>query len=208
MISPENFYDEIKEKGATEIEKEIRSLKRTINRLKDEIERPDSEPDMVCPSRETVLFWTREYLTMAKKALAEAGWEYHETAQERRQRMFLEELAGLRRMEFEIGGFFCGVEHHEIIVDGEHVHHAGIVDGELLDTRDQLLKCLHGMHLEEWRKYYSPERYGMHILDGTHWELKLEYENQKQQKYSGSNVYPWNFRELCQMFDVEWSRPA
>ena len=212
MISPENFYDEIKEKSATEIKKEIRSLKRTINRLKNEIERPDSEPDMVCPSRETVLYWTHEYLAMAKKALTEAGLEYHETSQERRQRVFLDELAGLRRMEFEIGGIFCGWEQYSITIHGDEVKiTSGLfprIPEEPIKTKDQLLAKLRDMHLEEWRRNYTPERYGMTILDGAEWNLKLEYENRKPREYDGCNVFPWNFGELCQLFGVEWSRPV
>jgi len=82
MISPGSFYDEIKDKSAEEIKTEIRRLKRSITKLKDEIENPGSEPDMVCPSRETVIYWSREYLEMAKKALADAGGEYKETKEE------------------------------------------------------------------------------------------------------------------------------
>ena len=60
MISPGSFYDEIKDKSAEEIKTEIRRLKRSITKLKDEIENPGSEPDMVCPSRKTVIYWSRE----------------------------------------------------------------------------------------------------------------------------------------------------
>ena len=100
MISPGSFYDEVKDKNAEEIESEIRKLKRTISRLKREIEDP----------------------------------------------------------------------------------------------------------LEEWRNDYSPERYGMFILDGTQWSLKLKYEDGKVREYAGDNVYPWNFGELCRLFGFEWNR--
>jgi len=46
MISPGVFYDEMKDKSVEEIKTEIRRLKRSITRLKDEIENPASEPDI------------------------------------------------------------------------------------------------------------------------------------------------------------------
>ena len=211
MISPGSFYDEIKDKSAEEIKTEIRRLKRSITKLKDEIENPGSEPDMVCPSRKTVIYWSREYLEMAKKALADAGGEYKETKEENRARAFLERLPSLRRMELEIGGFFGGWEKYVIAVDGDSLKRKTVmVLSDLNDpevkTREDLLEYLRDMHLEEWRKDYSPERYGMYILDGTQWSLKLTYDDGKTMEYAGDNVYPWNYGELCRLFGFDWKR--
>ena len=211
MISPGSFYDEMKDKSVEEIKTEIRRLKRSITRLKDEIENPASEPDMVCPSRETVIYWSREYLEMAKKALADAGGEYKETNEEERARAFLEQLPQLGRLELEIGGFFGGWEKYVIEFDGDALKRdTVIVMGEIeepeVETREALLEYLSDMHLEEWRKDYSPERYGVSILDGTQWSLKLIYDDGKVREYEGDNVYPWNFRELCRLFGFEWNR--
>lgn len=210
MISPGSFYDEIKDKSAEEIKTEIRRLKRSITKLKDEIENPGSEPDMVCPSRETVIYWSREYLEMAKKALADAGGEYRETNEEERARAFLEQLPQLGRLELEIGGFFGGWEKYVIEVDGDVLKRDTIMvlsdlDDPEVETREALLEYLRDMHLEEWQKDYSPERYGMYILDGTQWSLKLTYDDGKTREYHGDNVYPWNFGELCRLFGFDWS---
>lgn len=211
MISPGSFYDEIKDKSAEEIKTEIRRLKRSITRLKDEIENPASEPDMVCPSRETVIYWSREYLEMAKKALVDAGGEYKETNEEKRARAFLERLPSLRRMELEIGGFFGGWEKYVIEIDRDTLTRDTVMvlrdlDDPEVETREALLEYLRDMHLEEWRKDYSPERYGIYILDGTQWSLKLIYDDGKTREYEGDNVYPWNFGELCRLFGFEWNR--
>ena len=210
MISPGSFYDEIKDKSAEEIKTEIRRLKRSITKLKDEIENPASEPDMVCPSRETVIYWSREYLEMAKKALADAGGEYRETNEEERARAFLEQLPQLGRLELEIGGFFGGWEKYVIEVDGDVLKRDTIMvlsdlDDPEVETREALLEYLRDMHLEEWRKDYSPERYGIDILDGTQWSLKLEFDDGKTREYAGDNVYPWNFGVLCRLFGFDWS---
>ena len=211
MISPGSFYDEIKDKSAEEIKTEIRRLKRSITKFKDEIENPGSEPDMVCPSRETVIYWSREYLEMAKKARADAGGEYRETNEEERARAFLERLPQLSRLELEIGGFFGGWEKYVIAVDGDSLKRKTVmVLSDLNDpevkTREDLLEYLREMHLEEWRKDYSPERYGICILDGTQWNMKLTYEDGKTREYNGDNVYPWNYGELCWLFGFEWNR--
>ena len=211
MISPGSFYDEIKDKSAEEIKTEIRRLKRSITRLKDEIENPASEPDMVCPSRETVIYWSREYLEMAKKALVDAGGEYKETNEEKRARAFLERLPSLRRMELEIGGFFGRWEKYVIEIDRDTLTRDTVMvlrdlDDPEVETREALLEYLRDMHLEEWRKDYSPERYGIYILDGTQWSLKLIYDDGKTREYEGDNVYPWNFGELCRLFGFEWNR--
>ena len=211
MISPGSYYDEIKDKSVEEIKTEIRRLKRSITKLKDEIENPASEPDLVCPSRETVIYWSREYLEIAKKALVDAGVEYKETKEENRARAFLERLPSLRRMELEIGGFFGGWEKYVIEIDGDSLKRDSVVvlsdlnDPEV-ENREELLEYLRDMHLEEWQKDYSPERYGMYILDGTQWSLKLKYEDGKVREYAGDNVYPWNFGELCRLFGFEWNR--
>ena len=211
MISPGGFYDEVKDKNAEEIESEIRKLKQTISRLKRETEAPRSEPDLVCPSRETVIYWSREYLEIAKKALVDAGGEYKETKEENRARACLERLPSLRRMELEIGGFFGGWEKYVIEIDGDMLKRdTAMVMRELdepeVETREALLEYLHDMHLEEWRNDYSPQRYGMVILDGTQWSLKLEYDDGKTREYHGDNAYPWNFGELCRLFGFEWNR--
>ena len=211
MISPGSFYDEIKDKSAEEIKTEIRRLKQSITKLKDEIENPASEPDMVCPSRETVIYWSREYLEMAQKALVDAGGEYKETKEENRARAFLERLPQLSRLELEIGGFFGGWEKYVIAVDGDSLKRKTVmVLSDLNDpeekTREDLLEYLREMHLEEWRKGYGPGRYGIDILDGTQWSLKLKYEDGKVREYNGDNVYPWNFGELCRLFGFEWNR--
>lgn len=211
MISPGVFYDEVKDKSVEEIKTEIRRLKRSITKLKDEIENPASEPDMVCPSKSTVIYWSREYLEMAKKALADAGGEYKETKEEKRARAFLERLPQLRRLELEIGGFYGGWEKYAIEVDGDTLKRDTVMvlselDDPEVETRKELLEYVRDMHLEEWRKDYNPGRYGIQILDGTQWSLKLTYDDRKTREYAGDNVYPWNYGELCRLFGFEWNR--
>ena len=93
MISPESYYEfELKGKTRKEILTCIRSLKQQMGSLKNRMENPHYEKELVCPTPDTELYWTREYLAMAKKAYAEAGGEYHESAAEKRAAAFLERL--------------------------------------------------------------------------------------------------------------------
>ena len=210
MISPESFYAEVKDKSPVEIEKEIRKLKRSIARVKKDIENPGGEPDNICPSRSTRIYWSREYLGMAKRALSETGGEYHETKEEQKAHMFLENLPNLRRMELEICNFMSWDE-YVIEIDSDTVKHFPELESlfveEQAETRKQFMNRLLDIHLEEWKKTYSPKPYGMYFLDGTQWELKLEYgDGIRPVKYTGDNVFPWNFEELCAIIGVDWAR--
>ena len=213
MISPETYYEQIKDKSAKELLTEIRSLKREIRKLKDEIEDPNGKPDFICPSRDVRICCSREYLEMAKKALAEAGGEYKETATEKKARTFQDNLSHLTRMEFELGaspGPY--MDPYVIEIDGDKVKgvrwHASFDSPEPIETKDQLLAYLRKMHLEEWRKEYRPERYGIIVLDGTEWSLKLEFDGEiKPVEYYGHEVYPWSFEAICELFGEDmWSR--
>lgn len=210
MISPESYYAEIKDKSPADIEKEIRKLKRSIARLKKDIENPGSEPDKICPPRSTRIYWSRKYLEMAKRALSETGGGHHETKEEQRAHMFLENLPNVRGLELEICNFMSWDE-YVIEIDGDTVKHFPEFESLLVEepvvTREELLNRLRDVHLEEWKKTYSPKPYGMYILDGTQWYLKVEYSNGiRPVKYEGDNVFPWNFEELCALFGMDWVR--
>ena len=79
MISPDSFYEYLKGKNAKEIQKEIRSLKIEITKNKKKLENQWTTHYGMCPSEATIIECSREYLELAKKALAEAGGEYIET---------------------------------------------------------------------------------------------------------------------------------
>ncbi|MBQ2891839.1 MAG: hypothetical protein IJE45_02990 [Bacilli bacterium] len=60
------------------------------------------------------------------------------------------------------------------------------------------------MHIGEWKNYYDPSRFGVHILDGTQWSVKFEFSNgAKTVEKSGSNDYPYNFEKLLEIFGID-----
>lgn len=69
-----------------------------------------------------------------------------------------------------------------------------------------MLSALSELHIGEWRRRYSTERFGYYVLDGTHWSLEFEYNNgRKSTRFSGDNSYPYNFDKLELLFGIEKS---
>lgn len=70
--------------------------------------------------------------------------------------------------------------------------------------KNELLNQLSKLYIGEWRKDYTPERFGYSVLDGTQWQLKLEFNNGRRPcKFGGSNSYPYNFNKLLDIFEIE-----
>jgi len=73
MISPEGYYEEyLKGKTKEQIMTAMRGLKQEIGLLKNTMESPDyGQEEIVHPSEDTRLHWTRGYLEKAKETLRE-----------------------------------------------------------------------------------------------------------------------------------------
>ena len=89
MISPETYYEcNLKGKSANEIKSEIKELEKELARLKASLKRRNAyfknmasvdfveEEWLMCPSLETQISCTKQYLQEAIRALAELGEEY------------------------------------------------------------------------------------------------------------------------------------
>ena len=60
------------------------------------------------------------------------------------------------------------------------------------------------LHIGEWRHTYSLARFGETVLDGTQWELEIHYsDGSKSFKCYGSNSYPYNFIEFCELLNLD-----
>ncbi|MBQ3235125.1 MAG: hypothetical protein IJA97_03080 [Clostridia bacterium] len=71
------------------------------------------------------------------------------------------------------------------------------------EDKDEFLQEFANLHVGEWRKSYLPDRFGVCVLDGVEWELKIEYNTHKSVKFSGTNAYPYNFKELLRVINAE-----
>lgn len=217
MISPEGYYEmNLKGKSEKEIRSAIRGLKNEIGRLKNTMEHPEYGNEPLTHPTEDVRIWcTRMYLERAKQALLEMGATYAPSQAELIAQQFQENIDYIKKIRFEIGGYFGGYEFYTITVDEEHIHfdveHSLMLKpSNLPDTTDypmskaEFLDGLRELYIGEWRHNYNPERFGYMFLDGTQWSLDIEYSNGvKTAHYYGSNSYPYNFDKLKELFGIE-----
>ena len=220
MISPEVYYEEyLKGKTADQIMTAIRGLKKEIGHLKNKIEHPDYAPTM-CPTESTRLWCSRLYLDRAKQALVEVGGTYTPSQAELKAAAFTENIPFISKVIFSIGGYFGGYETRTFTLKDEQLHmwveHSLIltpsnveVEPDYSISKDDFLDELRELHIGEWRKNYSPRRFGYVVMDGTQWDLEIQFSNgRKPLKIYGDNAYPYNFdkfRELMGMdpYDIE-----
>ncbi len=214
MISPESFYHmELEGKSVSQIEKTICKLKKEITSLKKAIESSDIDDSrtLVEPSLEVQLKCTREYLNQAKTALVEAGGKYIPNRAEQRVIDFDNNIEFISKIRFDIGGFFTGRQIYIYNISGDKVYWGldgiSFVDYKLPEcipeTRQELLNAFREFHIGEWKHRYVDSN----VLDGTQWELVIEYSNgRKPAKYYGCNAFPFNFDEFSEfMGDIPYT---
>jgi len=216
MISPEGYYDEyLKGKTKEQIMTAIRGLKQEIGRLKNTMESPDyGQEEIVHPSEDTRLHWTREYLERAKQAYAEVGGTYTLSKSEEKAADFDSNMGFISKIIFSIGGYFGGYRSYVIeLSDGLRAYTKLWEDEEplvLLDeddepfTKETFIAALADLHIGEWRRRYSTKRFGYTVCDGTQWELEFEYDNgHRPVKFDGDNSYPYNFDKFQMLFGID-----
>jgi hypothetical protein len=217
MISPENYCEEyLREKDAKQILSIIRGLKNEMGHLKNIMEHPDyGTESKVCPSESVRLSCTREYLERAKQALVEVGGTYNPSRTELRTLDFISNVNHISKFTFSIGGFFGGYNTYIADLSGNELKFESKQgeastpmkvfnkDGEPL-TKESFLEGIRKLHMGEWKRSYSPERFGHMVLDGTQWEIEIEYDNgHRKVRFDGDNSYPYNFFDLQALFGVE-----
>lgn len=217
MISLESYYEmNLKGKTAEQIMSSIRGLKNEIGHLKNVMEHPDyNSKKAMCPKESASLWCTREYLKRAKIALAEAGGVYEPSEAEQKAIMFDERISKIDRIVFTIGGFFDGYKTRTIFMNDGNLkisvkHSLETSPDKIAEdsfppyNKEDFLAELRLLHIGEWRHTYSPERFGETVLDGTQWELEIHYsDGSKLFKYYGSNSYPYNFDEFCELLNAD-----
>ena len=217
MISPEVYYDEqLKGKTKEQIISAIRGLKQEIGRLKNIMESPGYGQELIVhPSEDVRLHWTREYLAKAKQAYAEVGGIYTFSKSEEKAADFTLNMDSICKITFGIGGFFGGYRSYTVeILDGLKAYTKLWEDEEsliLFDneneepfTRDTFLAAFADLHIGEWRRRYTTQRFGYTVCDGTQWELEFEYNNgHKPVRFDGDNSYPYNFDRFKMLFGID-----
>ena len=71
-------------------------------------------------------------------------------------------------------------------------------------TKVTFTAVLADLHIGEWRRRYSTQRFGYTVCDGTQWEWEFEYNNgHKLERFDGDNSYPYNFERLKMIFGID-----
>lgn len=216
MISPEGYYEEyLKGKTKEQIKSVIRGLKQEIGRLKNTMESPEyGQEEIVNPSEDTRLHWTREYLVRAKQAYVESCGTYSLSKSEEKAADFDSNMDFISKITFSIGGFFGGYRSYVVELSDELKAYTKLWEDEeplfLLDedeepfTKGTFIAALADLHIGEWRRRYSTQRFGYTVCDGTQWELEFEYNNgHKPVKFDGDNSYPYNFDKFQKLFGID-----
>jgi hypothetical protein len=217
MISPEGYYEiYLKGKNAEHILRSIRGLKREIGRIKNTMEHPDyGKHSLMLPSESTRLWCVRGYLERAKEALSEAGGIYTPSKSELKADDFEANIPAINRVVFSIGGFFGGYETRTYTLDEEHlridVEHSitlkptnFYIEPDYPCSKEEFLAGLRELHIGEWRSKYDLRRFDCMVLDGTQWELEIDFSNgHKPVKIYGDNAYPYNFDRFQELLGIE-----
>ena len=215
MLSPESYYEEyLKGKTKEEIMTANRGLKQEIGHLKNSMEKPyDGMKTVIHPSEDTCIYWSREYLDIAKQAYVEAGGTYTLSKSEEKAADFDANINAICKITFNIGGYFGGYSTYIVELSEEMKAYTKLWEDEepllLLDdneepfTKDTFIDALKDLHIGEWRRRYSTERFGYTICDGTQWELEFEYNNgHRPLRFYGDNSYPYNFDKFQNLFGI------
>ena len=216
MISPESYYETtLKEKTPQEIMKEIRSLKKEINRLKKALEEPWLTGEMpviaIYPTPLTRIKCSQDYLKRAIRAYNDAGGKYEPTKAEAKALEFDQALESMSKLVFKIGGFFRGWETWTCTVSDDQI----LMDADFLPVgepynpainahylKGEFISGLRELHIGEWKKSYDAPC----VCDGTQWELEIHFDgDRKPFLISGSNAYPYNFNDLMEFLGIEWN---
>lgn len=213
MISPEYYYEEyLKGKNEKQILTVIRGLKNRIGHLKNVMENPNyGTAPIIHPSEDVQISCNRLYLQRAIKALDDIGCPYKYSKVELKSIELHNDLEHICKITFEIGGYFQGFTEYtiEMTDDSATMNSINRLSPERNETgkkidKNELLYQLSELYIGEWRKDYNPERFGFTVLDGTQWQLKLEFNNgRKPCEFGGSNSYPYNFNKLLDIFEID-----
>ncbi|QBE97986.1 hypothetical protein PMF13cell1_03549 [Blautia producta] len=218
MIGPEAYYEEhLKGKNKKQIMVVIADLRQEMDNLKNTMEHPTyGRKPIIQPSESTRLWCARLYLERAKQALEDVGGSYVLSKEEQKAKRFDDSIPAICRVKFSIGGCFSGQQTYIIAIgDDEKLHYSVEYSGiykpiDQLDTqgylfeKDEFLDGIRELHMGEWRSSYNPERFGYSYLDGTQWELEVEFsDGHKSFKSYGDNSYPYNFAEFQELLGID-----
>lgn len=212
MISPESYYEfELKGKTKEEIEKAIENLRKEMVEAQRAQEKGGGET-MVCPSPMVMAKMDREYLTVARRALEEAGGTWKPTETEEKDEAFNASLDHLKKFTFEISRSLSlqhlerswTIEKDQAVCRTENTMHIRLGDdddSQLSCRKEEFLDQLKDLHMGEWRSHYFDPDYA--VLDGNSWSINVEYDDGRGPvTFGGLYAYPWNIEDLDDILGI------
>lgn len=192
-------FDELKNASKEKLLKIIQKTQRKLRSLRFKMESPFyNEKEKVCPSKLTIYSCDLDFLNIAKLEYYKKGGKHIVNKREERGDKFNENLNDIKKIVLSIQRFPSPPE----------VTTADLKDNMVIITpcsyrinldKEDFLAELKEIKVGEWRKVYSPKRYGVLVLDGSGWSLDFEYKSGKRESFCGCNSYPYNFELLLNL---------
>lgn len=202
-------------KNTEEITADIVDAKNNIEALKNTLEASYSFAETVTSlERYDEMDSYREYLAKAKEALLSVGGSYELTKEEQAAEDFERNIPYICELTFSYGTFFDGYSSITYTVNGDrvdvNVELSPLMDDEKFYVASAFPKSVPAfydtvrrLHMGEWCDGYSPERFGVFVLDGDSWQIEIDFSNGCPKKvYHGENAYPYNFSLFLQSFGI------
>lgn len=220
MISPETYYAEhLMFKSKRHIKGEIERLRKEIKRLQHKIEKERFDTKIrakIMPSDSTRISCNRDYLEKAIETYRKRGGKIEPSIEEKRVAEFNANLQYLTKIELEFKSHLSGpnatltmtindngtidIERHDLKIKPDKEksdNYRNPID------KEELLYELRKEYIGEWDNYYSPERFGVTIMDGTSWRAQFYYSNNIPVKVvEGHNDAPYNFYDFLYLFNA------
>lgn len=216
MISPAAFAaNELEGKTQEEIFAIIRKLQAEMKALKKSLEGDIyGMEDLTDPSKEVQIKVMRDYIAAAIAEYEKTGGVYEMTKEETAAvnfDKFIDRIVSIRLVE---GAPFSLTEISTIDLNGDgfkvtkayNDHRHKLLDERhpVCDSSDraEFIDRLHDLHIGEWEQEYINRG----IVDGTEWWLTFTYDDGNERKFSGRNLFPYNYEEMQELmrFDPEY----
>lgn len=213
LFSDDYFMESLNGLNESELIMTILRLKKEIFHIKNSIERRSiGEIFPIDQTELNKISLYREKMQNAKKLLAEIGGEYHSSADE----IYVEKFQKNTRyttISFDDRWFFEGFDRYEASIKEQDVYITH-TSNELNHSygsniylnkrkRSKFICQLQHLYMGEWRRVYSATRFGIDILDGVSWEVRIQYQSESAiLNFSGKNSFPYNFSELQRLFGI------
>ncbi len=186
------YESEIKGKNADELLSVIRSLRSRIGSLKNRFERPGFEDDLFyLPDPKKDVGCNRKFLKIAVEEYIRAGGDFKPTRTDLRGEAFNRRLPSLTGITYETDAHpLCRFKYVFELSDETA-------------EKEKLLKGLKELYIGEWRRHYSPRRFGIDEFDGERWSLRFEFSDSRPVVINGDSSYPYNFLRLMHLLQIE-----